>query len=74
MASTTGQYAAAPNEAGSAVEKIADFWTQGAQAFGNHGYLSSALPQADLMPVPLGIGSGCWPWVCRGVRRLGCIR
>jgi hypothetical protein len=20
------------------------------------------------------IGSGCWPWVCRGVRRLGCIR
>ena len=31
MASTTEQYSAAANGAGGAVEKIADFWTQGAQ-------------------------------------------
>jgi hypothetical protein len=31
MASTTEQYSAAANGAGGAVEKIADFWMQGAQ-------------------------------------------
>jgi hypothetical protein len=51
MTSTTEQYSAAANQAGSAVEKIADFWTQGAQALSNRNYLSSALPQTDLVPV-----------------------
>jgi SAP domain len=50
MTSTTEQYTAAANQAGSVVEKIADFWTQGAQAFTNQSYQSPALPQADLIP------------------------
>jgi hypothetical protein len=46
--STTEQYSAAASQATSTVQKITDFWTQGAQALSNP--VLPGLPQADLVP------------------------
>jgi GNAT superfamily N-acetyltransferase len=40
----------AATRARSAVEKVADFWTQGARKFTGQTYLFPQLPQADLIP------------------------
>jgi uncharacterized membrane-anchored protein YhcB (DUF1043 family) len=47
MASMTRQYSAAASQAHSAVDKTADFWTQGARTLS--GWLPG-LPQIDLIP------------------------
>ena len=49
MSSTTERYSAAASQATGAVEKIADFWTQGAQTLSDH--MLPGMPQVDLVPV-----------------------
>jgi len=49
MTSTTERYRAAASQSASTVEKIADFWTQGAQQLTD--YMPAGLPQADLVPI-----------------------
>ena len=44
----TEQYSATASQATSAVEKIFDFWTQGARALGGQGF--TGLPQVDMIP------------------------
>lgn len=46
--SITEQYSAATSRATSTVEKIADFWTQGARTLSNQ--MLPGLPQVDLIP------------------------
>jgi len=48
MTSTTQRYGAAASQSTSTAEKIADFWTQGAQKLSD--YLPAGLPQVDLVP------------------------
>jgi hypothetical protein len=48
MTSTTERYRAAASQSAGRVEKIADFWTQGAQKLSD--YLPAGLPQIDLVP------------------------
>ncbi|HEU5391183.1 MAG TPA: hypothetical protein VFV73_35305 [Streptosporangiaceae bacterium] len=45
----TDQYSATTSQATSAVEKIFDFWTQGARTLSGQGY--TGLPQVDMIPV-----------------------
>jgi hypothetical protein len=49
LTSTTQRYSAAASQAASAVEKIADFWTQGSQRLSDH--MLPGLPQVELVPV-----------------------
>jgi hypothetical protein len=49
MTSTTERYSAAASQSASAVEKIADFWTQGAQRLSD--YSLPGVPQVDMVPV-----------------------
>ena len=49
MTSTTERYRAATSQSASTVEKIADFWTQGAQKLSDQ--LPAGLPQISLVPV-----------------------
>ncbi len=49
MTSTTERYRAAASQSASTVEKITDFWTQGAQKLTD--YMPAGLPQVDLVPV-----------------------
>ena len=49
MTSTTERYPAAASRSAGTVEKIADFWTQGAQKLSNQ--LPAGLPQFGLVPV-----------------------
>ncbi len=49
MTSTTERYRAAASQSAGTVEKIADFWTQGAQTLSNR--MLPGLPQVDLVPV-----------------------
>jgi hypothetical protein len=49
MTSTTERYRAAASRSAGTVEKIADFWTQGAQKLSNQ--LPAGLPQFGLVPV-----------------------
>jgi hypothetical protein len=49
MTSTTERYRAAANQSASTVEKITDFWTQGAQKLTDR--MVPGLPQVDLVPV-----------------------
>ncbi len=49
MTSTTERYSAAASQSAGTVEKIADFWTQGAQTLSNQ--MLPGLPQVDLVPV-----------------------
>jgi SAP domain len=49
MTSTTRQYRAAVSQAGSAVEKTAELWTQGVRQLIDRTYLPR-LPQVDLLP------------------------
>src|ERR1700751_1000418 len=48
MTSTTERYRAAASQSASTVEKVADFWTQGAKR--RTGSMPAALPQVDLVP------------------------
>ena len=48
MTSTTERYRAAASRSAGAAEKIADFWTQGAQTLSD--YLPAGLPQIGLVP------------------------
>ena len=45
----TDQYSATASQATSAVEKIFDFWTQGARTLSGQGFVG--LPQVDMIPV-----------------------
>ena len=49
MTSTTERYRAAASQSASTVEKITDFWTQGAQKLTDR--MVPGLPQVDLVPV-----------------------
>jgi hypothetical protein len=49
MTSTTERYRAAASQSAGTVEKIADFWTQGAQKLSDRMF--SGLPQVDLIPM-----------------------
>ena len=49
MTSTTERYRAAASQSASTVEKIADFWTQGAQQLTD--YMPAGLPLVDLVPI-----------------------
>jgi hypothetical protein len=49
MTSTTERYRAAASQSAGTVEKIADFWTQGAQRLTDR--MVPGLPQVDLVPV-----------------------
>lgn len=49
MTSTTERYRAAASQSAGTVEKIADFWTQGAQKLNDQ--LPAGLPQVNLVPV-----------------------
>lgn len=49
MTSTTERYSAAASQSASAVDKIADFWTQGSQRLSD--YMLPGLPQLDLVPI-----------------------
>ena len=49
MTSTTEHYRAAASQSAGAVEKITDFWTQGAQKLTDR--MVPGLPQVDLVPV-----------------------
>ena len=49
MTSTTERYRAAASRSAGTVEKIADFWTQGAQKLSDQ--LPAGLPQISLVPV-----------------------
>ena len=49
MTSTTERYRAAASKPVGAVEKMADFWTQGSQKVND--YLPASLPRVDLVPV-----------------------
>ena len=49
MTSTTERYRAAAGQSASTVEKIADFWTQGAQKLTDR--MVPGLPQVNLVPV-----------------------
>ena len=49
MTSTTERYRATASQSASTVEKIADFWTQGAQKLTE--YTPAGLPQVDLVPI-----------------------
>jgi hypothetical protein len=49
MTSTTERYRATASQSASTVEKIADFWTQGAQKLTD--YTPAGLPQVDLVPI-----------------------
>ena len=49
MTSTTERYRAAASQSAGTVEKIADFWTQGAQKLSD--YQPAGVPQVDLVPV-----------------------
>src|ERR1700732_416038 len=49
MTSTTERYRAAASQSAGAVEKIADFWTQGAQKLSDR--MLPGLPQVDLIPM-----------------------
>jgi len=49
MTSTTERYRAAASQSAGTVEKIADFWTQGAQKLSDR--MLSGLPQVDLIPM-----------------------
>jgi hypothetical protein len=49
MTSTTERYRAAASQSASMVEKIADFWTQGAQQLSDR--MLPGLPQVDFVPV-----------------------
>ena len=49
MTSTTERYRAAASQSASAVEKIADFWTQGSQRLTDR--MLPGLPQVDLVPM-----------------------
>jgi hypothetical protein len=49
MTSTTERYRAAASQSAGTVEKIADFWTQGAQQLTDR--MVPGLPQVDLVPV-----------------------
>jgi hypothetical protein len=48
MTSTTERYSAAASQSASTAEKMADFWTQGAQRLSE--YMIPGLPQVDLIP------------------------
>ena len=48
MTSTTERYSATASQAAGAVEKIADFWTKGAQTLSDR--MIPGLPQIDLVP------------------------
>src|ERR1700751_624114 len=48
MTSTTERYRAAASQSASTVEKVADFWTQGAKR--RTGSMPAGLPQVDLVP------------------------
>ncbi len=48
MTSTTERYRAAASQSAGAVEKVTDFWTQGAQKLTDR---IPGLPQVDLVPV-----------------------
>lgn len=50
MTSTTRQYSTDVSEARSAVEKLADFWTQGAQTLSDQTHSLPGLPKIDLVP------------------------
>jgi hypothetical protein len=49
MTSTTERYSAAASKATGTVEKIADFWTQGAEKLSSHMF--PGVPQINLVPV-----------------------
>ena len=49
MTSTTERYRAAASQSAGTVEKIADFWTQGAQKLSDR--MLPGLPQVDLVPM-----------------------
>jgi len=49
MTSTTERYRATASQSAGTVEKIADFWTQGAKKLTD--YVPAGLPQVDLVPV-----------------------
>ena len=49
MTSTTERYRAAASQSAGTVEKIADFWTQGAKKMTD--YVPAGLPQVDLVPI-----------------------
>jgi hypothetical protein len=49
MTSTTERYCAAASQSAGTVEKIADFWTQGAQKLSDR--MLPGLPQVDLVPM-----------------------
>jgi hypothetical protein len=49
MTSTTERYRAAASQSAGTVEKIADFWTQGAQKLSDR--MLPGLPQVDLIPM-----------------------
>ena len=48
MTSTTERYRAAASKSAGTVEKMADFWTQGAQKLND--YLPAGMPRIDLVP------------------------
>ena len=50
MTSTTRQYSPEVSEARSAMEKLADFWTQGAQTLSDQTRSLPGLPKVDLIP------------------------
>lgn len=50
MTTRTNHYSAEASEARSAVDKLADFWTQGPQTLGDQTHLLSGLPKVDLIP------------------------
>ena len=49
MTSTTERYRAAASQSASTVEKVADFWTQGAQKLTD--YMPGGLPRVNLVPI-----------------------
>jgi hypothetical protein len=50
MTSTTRQYSTEVSEVRSAMEKLADFWTQGAQTLSDQAHSLPGLPKVDLIP------------------------
>ena len=50
MTSTTRQYSPEASEARGAMEKLADFWTQGAQTLSDQTHSLPGLPKVDLIP------------------------
>jgi len=50
MTSTTRQYSTEVSEARSAMQKLADFWTQGAQTLSDQTHSLPGLPKVDLIP------------------------